>query len=212
MPCSFRWRCNHLGAASSAGSCVCASVAGSPAGGRDGAFLTLDLVVHCSYTSGAEIEFWRPGTLCWSPVPSTLRQLENLSVFLGFSRLWIRFSSSHYWSLLHWRHLSMFRLAPEVDCCLSSPRAGGCGLLQRRRVPARVLMVACLTLLRVWRSAPSHIPFAALCIDQFSGQSWPILDVPLGEFSAGLCRFLLPRPLGACRNPLWLCSGCFSSL
>ena len=40
-----------------------ASVAGSPAGGRDGAFLTLDLVIRCSSTSGAEIEFWRPGTL-----------------------------------------------------------------------------------------------------------------------------------------------------
>ena len=52
----------------------------------------------------------------------------------------------------------------------------------------------------------------ALCIDQFSGQSWPILDFPLGEFSAGLCRFLLPSPLGACRSPLWLCTGCFSSL
>ena len=135
-----------------------ASVAGSPAGGRDGAFLTLDLVVRCSSTSGAEIEFWRPGTLCWSPVPSTLRRLENLSVFLGFSRLWIQFSSSHCWSLLHWRHLSVFRLASAVDCCLSSPRAGVCGLLQRRRVPARVLMVACFPLLRVWRSAPSHIP------------------------------------------------------
>ena len=135
-----------------------ASVAGSPAGGRDGAFLTLDLVVRCSSTSGAEIEFWRPGTLCWSPVPSTLRRLENLSVFLGFSRLWIRFSSSHCWSLLHWRHLSVFRLASAVDCCLSSPRAGVYGLLQRQRVPAWVLMVACLPLLRVWRTVPSHIP------------------------------------------------------
>ena len=135
-----------------------ASVAGSPAGGRNGAFLTLDLVVRCSSTSGAEIEFWRPGTLCWSPVLSTLRRLENLSVFLGFSRLWILFSSSHCWSLLHWRHLSVFRLASAVDCWLSSPRAGVCGLLQRRRVPARVLMVACLPLLWVWRTAPSPVP------------------------------------------------------
>ena len=135
-----------------------ASVAGSPAGGRDGAFLTLNLVVRCSSTSGAEIEFWHPGTLCWSPVPSTLRQLENLSVFLGFSRLWIRFSSSHCWSLLHWRHFSVFRLASAVDCCLSSPRAGVCGLLRRRRVPTRVLMVTCLPLLRVWRTVQSHVP------------------------------------------------------
>ena len=52
----------------------------------------------------------------------------------------------------------MFRLASAVDCCLSSPRAGVCGLLRRRQVPARVLMVACLPLLRVWRTAPSHVP------------------------------------------------------
>ena len=135
-----------------------AYVAGSPAGGRDGACLTLDLVVRCSSTSGAEIEFWYPGTLCWSPVPSTLRQLENLSVFLGFSRLWIRFSSSHCWSLLHWRHLSVFRLASAVDCCLSSPQVGVCSLLRWQGVPPRVLMVACLPLLRVWRTAPSHVP------------------------------------------------------
>ena len=43
----------------------------------------LDLVVRCSSTSGAEFEFWRPGTLCWSPVRPTLRQPENLSFFLG---------------------------------------------------------------------------------------------------------------------------------
>ena len=115
-----------------------ASVAGSPAGGRDGAFLTLDLVVRCSSTSGAVIEFWRPGNLCWSPVPSTLRRLENLSVFLGFSRLWIRFSSSHCRSLLHWRRLSVFRLASAVDCCLSGLWASDCGLPRRRRIHARV--------------------------------------------------------------------------
>ena len=46
---------------------------------RWGVFLTLDLVVRCSSTSGAEFEFCCPGTLCWSPVPSTLRRLENLS-------------------------------------------------------------------------------------------------------------------------------------
>ena len=61
-----------------------ASMPGSPAGGRGGVCLALDQVVRCSSTSGAEFEFWRPGTLCWSPVRSTLRQLENLSVFLGF--------------------------------------------------------------------------------------------------------------------------------
>ena len=96
VPCCFRWRFNRLGAASS---CVCASLSlpcpGSPAGGRDGTCLTLDQVVRCSSTSGAEFEFWRPWTLCWSPVCSTLWQLENLS---DLSRLWLRFSSSHCWS------------------------------------------------------------------------------------------------------------------
>ena len=47
-------------------------------------FLTLDLVIRCSSTSGAEFEFWCPGTLCGSPVPSTLRRLEILSIFLEF--------------------------------------------------------------------------------------------------------------------------------
>ena len=93
-----------MGAASTTVSCVCASLSlpcpvRRPAVAM-GRFLMLDLVVRCSSTSGAEIEFWRPGTLRWSPVHSTLRLLENLSVFLGFSRLWIRFSSSHCWSLL----------------------------------------------------------------------------------------------------------------
>ena len=135
---------------------------------RWGVFLTLDLVVRCSSTSGAAFEFWCPGTLCWSRV---LVSWDPLLVYsslyspaigkplnLPRSRLWIRFSSYHFWSLLHWRHLSVVLPASAVDCCLSSPRAGVCGLLQRRRVPAQVLMVACLPLLRVWRSAPSHIP------------------------------------------------------
>ena len=97
VPCSFRWGFNHMGAASKTGSCFCASLSlpwpvrrPAVAFGR---FLMLDLVVHCPSTSGAMIEFWCPGTRCWSPVPSTLRQLEDLSIFLGFRKLWIRFSS-----------------------------------------------------------------------------------------------------------------------
>ena len=31
----------------------------------------------------------------------------------------------------------------------------------------------------------------ALCIDRFSGHSWPILDFPLSGFLAGLCRSFL---------------------
>ena len=48
--------------------------------------------------------------------------------------------------------------ASAVDCCLSSLRAGVCSLLWQRQIPARVLMVACLPLLRVGRTAPSHVP------------------------------------------------------
>ena len=89
VPCSFRWGFNHMGAASKTRSCFCASLSlpwpvRRPAGCRVGRFLTLDLVVRCSSTSGAVIEFWCPGTCCWSPVLSTLWQLENLSIFLGF--------------------------------------------------------------------------------------------------------------------------------
>ena len=76
-----------MGAASMTVSCICAPLSllwlvRRPAV-ELGRFVTLDLVVRCSSTSGAGIEFWCPGTLCWSPVPSTLRQLGNLSVFLG---------------------------------------------------------------------------------------------------------------------------------
>ena len=134
-----------------------ASVAGSPAGGRIGVFLTLDLVVRCSSTGGAGIEFWCPGTLYGSPVPCTPWRFGK-PIDLPRSRLWIRFSSSHFWSLFHWRHLSGVLPASVVGCCLSSLRAGGCSHLWERRVPARVLLVAWLPLPRVWRSAPSYIP------------------------------------------------------
>ena len=84
---------------------------------------------------------------------------EFLSFFLDSFEVVVEwFSSSHCWSLLHWRHLSVFRPASAGDRYLSSLRAGDCGLPLRRRVHARVLMVACLPLLRVWRTAPSHIP------------------------------------------------------
>ena len=83
---------------------------------------------------------------------------EVLPVFLGFSRLWIQFSSAHFWSLLHWRRLSVVLPASAVDCCLSSLRAGVCSLLWHWRISARVLMVACLPLLRVGRTAPSPVP------------------------------------------------------
>ena len=159
---------------------------------RWGVFLTFDLVVRCLSTSGAEFEFWCPGTLCWSPVPSTLRRLENLSIFLvrgygsGFlpptsDRSFIGGTSAWSCPLLRltavsedWRLQSSVAAADSravIAGRLSSPPSGGADGA-----------VSCT--------------LDALCIDRFSGQSWPILDFPLGEFSAGLCRFLLPSPLG----------------
>ena len=69
------------------------------------------------------------------------------------------FSSAHFWSLLHWRRLSVVLPASAVDCCLSSLRAGVCSLLWQWRISARVLMVACLPLLRVGGTAPSPVPW-----------------------------------------------------
>ena len=135
-----------------------ASVAGLPAGGRVGAFSDArsgrSLLVHWWCRDRVLVSWDLLLVSCSLYSPATGKPLD----LPRFSRLWIRFSSSHCWSLLHWRHLSVFRLASTVDCSLSSLRAGSCGLLRRRRVSAQVLMVACLPLLRVWRTALSHIP------------------------------------------------------
>ena len=93
--------------------------------------------------------------------------------------VWTRFSSTHFWSLLHWRRLSVVLPAALVDCCLSSLRAGVCSLPWRWRISAWVLMVACHPLLRVRGSAPYPIP-------------WPILDLTL--------------VLSSCKNLAWLVS------
>ena len=143
--------------------CV-ASVPGSLAGGHDGECLPLDYVVRCSSASGAVV----PVLASWGPllVPSSFDSpaTEILSFFLDSFEVVVEWcSSSHCWSLLHWRHLSVFRPASAGDHYLSSLRAGDCGLPLRRRVHARVLMDACLPLLRVWRTAPSHIPLV-LCV------------------------------------------------
>ena len=77
------------------------------------------------------------------------------------------FSSAHFWSLLHWRRLSVVLPAATVDCCLSSLRAGVCSLLWQWRISARVLMVACLPLLRVRGSAPSPVPWMLIASTGF---------------------------------------------
>ena len=154
MPCCFRWRFNHLSAASSLRlRLLVASVPGSPAGSRDGTCLTLDQVVRRSSASGAEFEFWRPGALCWSPVRSTLWQLKTSRSSSDLLGLWLRFFSSHCWSLLHWRHLSVVRPASAGDCYLSGLWAGDCGIPLWRRIHARVWLVACLPILQEWRTA-----------------------------------------------------------
>ena len=88
-------------------------------------------------------------------------------------------SSTRFWSLLHWRRLSVVLPAALVDCCLASLRAGVCSPPWPWRISARVLMVACFPLLRGRRSAPSHIP-------------WPFLDLTL--------------VLSRCKNLAWLVS------
>ena len=92
--------------------------------------------------------------------------------------------------------------ASTVDCCLSSLRAGVCSLLWQWRISARVLMVACLPLLRVGGPAPSPVPLMLVASTGFPVNPGPLLDFTLGEFPAGLCRFLLPSPLGACQSTL----------
>ena len=135
-----------------------ASVPGSLAGDRDGACLTLDQVVRGSSASDAEFEFWRPGALCWSLVRSTLRPLKTSRSSSDLSRLLMGFSSSHCWSLLHWRHLSVVQPASAGDRYLSGLWAGDCGLPLRRRIHVRVWLVACLPLLREWQTATSQCP------------------------------------------------------
>ena len=51
---------------------------------------------------------------------------QSSSVFRGSGP---GFSSAHFWSLLHWRRLSVVLPASTVDCCLSSLRAGVCSLM-----------------------------------------------------------------------------------
>ena len=135
-----------------------ASVPGSLAGGRDGTCLMLDLVVRCSSTSGACSS---SGVLGPSVGPQFALLSGNWKTSWSsseFLRFWIRFSSSHCWSLLHWRHLSVVRPASAGDRYLSGLWAGDCGLLLRRRIHARVWLVACLPLLREWRTATSQYP------------------------------------------------------
>ena len=112
-----------------------------------------------------------------SPVASSCR--SGGSTGLPRFEVLDQVSSTRFWSLLHWRRLSVVLPAALVDCCLASLRAGVCSPSWRWRISAGALMVACFPLLRGRRSAPSHIP-------------WPFLDLTL--------------VLSRCKNLAWLVS------
>ena len=121
MPFCFGWRsspfwCCFDGFVSG----VCASLSlpcpVRPAGGHDRACLPLNSRRHCSFACGAGCRVlvtWGPllvhCSLC-SPASEIL--LFFLRIFRGGSS---GISSSHCWSLLNWRHLSVFRPASAGD-------------------------------------------------------------------------------------------------
>ena len=121
MPFCFGWRispfwCCFDGFVSG----VCASLSlpcpVRPAGGRDRACLPLDVVVRCSSACGAEFRV----LATWGPllVPCSLCSpaTEILSFFLGIFRGGSSGISSYQcWSLLNWKHLSVFRPASAGD-------------------------------------------------------------------------------------------------
>ena len=210
MPFCFRWRISPFGAASSD---VCASVPGSPAGGRVGACLPLDLVVRCSSACGAKFRV----LASWGPllVPCSLYSpaTEILSFFLGsFEVVFEGFlpptagrsligGTSACSGPLRWVTATSlaFGLATAVFCY--------CGWFTRGYGWSPVLPPP----LREWRTAPSRVPSmpcastgiyfrAILASSRLSFEWW---------FRRACAGLLLPRPLGACRSPLRLFTGWF---
>ena len=208
MPFCFRWRISHFGAASTASSSFCASLS-LPCSARRPA-------VAMGRACRAIKSFVAPKfrvLVSWGPllVPGSLYSpaTEILSFFLESFEVVVEwFSSSHCWSLLHWRHLSVFRPASAGDRYLSGLRAGNCGLPLRWRVHARIWMIACLPLLWEWQTATSPVPLMLCASTGFYFRSIlassRLLSVGFQRACAGI---LLPRPLGACRSPLRLFTG-----
>ena len=136
-----------FGAASTASSGVCASLSLSfavrQAAGHDSVCLPLDLVVRCSSACGAVsrvLVTWGPLLVpCSLCAPATEILSSFLEIFRGSSR---GIYSSHCWSLLNWRHLSVFRSASAGDRSLSGLRAGDCGLPRLRMGHTLVWVVA----------------------------------------------------------------------
>ena len=157
-----------------------------PAGGRDRAWLPLDLVVCCLSACGAVFRVlatWGPLLVpCSLCAPTTAIFSSFLGIFRGSSR---GISSSHCWSLLNWRHLSVFRPTAAGDRSLSGLRAGDCGLTRlgmggRLSTPPSGV-VGC----------GNSCTLDALCIDRnfLSGQSWPpLLGFPLHGGFSGLVQ------------------------
>ena len=137
--------------------------------------------MHCQVTSSASGGFdWRD--VAQVAVPFACGLFSSVGRFYRSSS--VRgsgpgVSSTRFWSLLHWRRLSVVLPTALVDCCIASLRAGVGSPPWRWRISARVLMVACFPLLRGRRSAPSRIP-------------WPFLDLTL--------------VLSRCKNLAWLVS------
>ena len=174
--------------------------------------MPLDLVVRCWSACGAVLRVlatWNPLLVpCLLCAPATEILSSFLGIFLGSSR---GISSSHCWSLLNWRHLSVFRPASAGVRSLSGLQAGDCGLPRLRMGHARVLVVACLPLLREWRAAATLVPLMPCASTGISFRS--ILASSRRSFAWWFRRacagLLLPRPLGACRRPLRLFTGRF---
>ena len=130
MPFCFRWRISHFGAASTASSCVCASLSlpcpvrwPAVAMGRACRSITSFVARPLVGAVVRVLTSWGPLLVPGSfDSPAT----EILSFFLDSFEVVVEwFSSSHCWSLLHWRHLSVFRPASAGDRYLSGLRAGG---------------------------------------------------------------------------------------
>ena len=138
-----------------------------PAGRRDSVCLLLDLVVRCSFAGGAVFRVlasWGPLLVpCLLCAPATEILSSFLEIFRGSSR---GISSSHCWSLLNWRHLSVFRPASAGDRSLSGLLTGDCGLPQLRIGHVRVWVVACLPLLQELAGCGNSCTLDALCIDR----------------------------------------------
>ena len=145
MPFCFGWRSGPFWCCFDG---VCASLSlpcpVRPAGGRDRACLPFDGRHRCSSACGAGCRV----LATWGPllVPCSLCSpaSEILSFFLGIFRGGSSgISSSHCWSLLNWRHLSVFGPLLRVTALLSGLQAGDCGLPLLRMGHTRVWVVAC---------------------------------------------------------------------